>query len=236
MGGPRGTLLRIRRRHGGKQRKRGDRGTDRGHGGAADSACGQRGALPQRHDAVGAAVDLSVDQGAAGARLRAYRDHHAGVPADRLDPAADDRALHRQAPAAVLAAVRDGRDLRRHAGAGGGRRLRHHAAGRGLDRHRQLGVPPRGVARGAARLRRALRLRPVGVPGRRQCRAGDQPAAGGAAGDPQRPALHRLVRARGRDRHRDPEPGRSLVPRPSGAAADRRCGGRRPCRRSGATG
>ena len=110
------------------------------------------------------------------------------------------------------------------------------AAGRGPDRHRQLGVPPRGVARGAARRRRALRLRPVGVPGRRQCRAGDQPAAGGAAGDPQRPALHRLVRARGRDRHRDPEPGRSLVPRPSGAARGPAARRSPPCRRSGATG
>ncbi len=37
---------------------------------------------------------------------------------------------------------------------------------------------------------------------------------------PERPALHRLVRARGLDRHRDPEPGRALVPRPSGAATD----------------
>ena len=127
-------------------------------------------------------------------------------------------------------------DLRRHAAAGGGRRLRRRAAGRGPDRHRQLGVPPRGVARGAARRRRALRLRPVGVPGRRQCRAGDQPAARGAAGDPQRPALHRLVRARGRDRHRDP-----LAGSVSGTATIWRCRGpavRRspPCRRSGAAG
>ena len=57
----------------------------------------------------------------------------------------------------------------------------HDAAGGGLIGVGSLGVPSRGVARGAAGLRRPLRLRAVAVPGRRQCRAGDRPAAGGAA-------------------------------------------------------
>ena len=55
-------------------------------------------------------------------------------------------------------------------------RLRHHAAGGGPDRHRQLGLPPRGVARRPARLGRPLRLRAVAcsrsaaTPGRRSAR------------------------------------------------------------------
>ena len=45
------------------------------------------------------------------------------------------------------------------------------------DRHGIVGVPPRVLAGGAARLGRAARPRPVGVPGRRQFRHGDRAAA-----------------------------------------------------------
>ena len=58
--------------------------------------------------------------------------------------------------------------------AGHGRRLRARAGGGGADRGRQLGVPSRGLARGAAGLGRTVRLRAVAVPGRRQCRPGDR--------------------------------------------------------------
>ena len=191
----------------------------------ADPARGQRRPSPQRHDAVGAAVDLSPDQGAAAARLRPHWHHHAGVPADRLGAAADHRPLHRQASAAVLVALRHGLDLLRDAGPGLRRRLCHGAGGGRPDRRRQLGVPSRGLARGPARVGRPLRLRPVAVPGRRQCRPGDRPAARGPGRDPQRPGACRLVRFRSRDRHRDPVAGGRLVP-PASRRAPR-------CRRRG---
>ena len=81
-----------------------------------------------------------------------------------------------------------------------------------------------------------VRLRPVAVPGRRQCRPGDRAVAGGAGGDPQRPGLCRLVRAGGGDRHRDPVAGGRLVPGASGGAARRRVRSCRACRRWRATG
>ena len=68
--------------------------------------------------------------------------------------------------------------------------------GGGAGRHRLVGVPPRGVARGAAGVRRAARVRPVAVPGRRQRRHGARAAAGGVHRRAARAGEHRLVLAR----------------------------------------
>ena len=59
-----------------------------------------------------------------------------------------------------------------------------------------LGVPSGGIARGAHGQRRPLWLRAVAVPGRRQHRLGDRPAAGGVHRGAARPAQHCLVLGR----------------------------------------
>ena len=63
-----------------------------------------------------------------------------------------------------------------------------------LRRHRLVDLPPGVVARRPDGLRRASRLRPVVLPGRRQRRVGDGPAARGLHRPAARPGQHRLVR------------------------------------------
>ena len=102
------------------------------------------------------------------------------------------------------------------AGAAGVRaELRNRAAGGRLRGHRLVDLPSGIVARRAPGLGRPARLRAVGVPGRRQHRHGDRPAAGGGRHRAVRPAQRRLVRAGGAAGHRPAGAGQPLVCRAS---------------------
>ena len=56
----------------GNKPERGGRGADGGHDGAANSTCGQCGALPQRHDAVAVAVDYRNSPGTPTGKKHAF--------------------------------------------------------------------------------------------------------------------------------------------------------------------
>ena len=99
----------------------------------------------------------------------------------------------------------------------------------GADRHGLLGVPSRGLARGAHGGGRPLRPGAVAVPGRRQSRLGLGPAAGGVHRRAARPAKPAVFLRRGADRHGRAVPGRQLVPRAPPATA-------KPAARKGAAG
>ena len=111
----------------------------------------------------------------------------------RLAAAAGGRALYRQAADVPALDLRHGREppRPRHP------RLRHAllgAAGRGgLDRRRVVDLPSRQQPCRAHRLGRALRLRAVVLPGRRQHRLGARAAARGLRGAAVRAVEHRLV-------------------------------------------
>ena len=75
-------------------------------------------------------------------------------------------------------------------------------AAAGADRHRVVGVPSRVLAHRTPRLGRTARIRAVALSGRRQCRIGDGPAAGGLHRVAARTAQPRVVLRRAVRGHR----------------------------------
>ena len=150
-------------------------------------------AFPQRHYAVADCFGLSDPERQLRAGLRADRHDHAGVPVYRLAAAAGGRTFHRPEGAAVFAGDRHGLYVLRTAAAERCASIRDHSVAALAGRPWIGGVSSGVGADRAACLGRALRLRAIGVSGRRQFRHVDGAAAGGADRGAVRPAQHRLV-------------------------------------------
>ena len=162
------------------------------------------------------------------ADFRPGRPDHPGLPVHGLDAAAGRRPVHRQAAPALFPDGRHGLHPGRPADDVARAQLSADPARRGADRHGLVGVPSRGLARGAHGRGRPLRPRPVAVPGRRQYRLGRGPAAGRLHRRAARPDQHGLVLRRGADRHVRAVPGRRLVRARARAARSRRRARPRP--------
>ena len=186
----------------------------------------------ERHDAVAGAGALSHPQGLLRPELRPGRPDHAGFPVHGLDAAAAGRPLHRQEAPALFPDGRHGLHPGRPADDVAGQLLSPDPVRRGPDRHGLLGVPSRGLARGAHGGRRSLRPGAVAVPGRRQHGLGGRAAARRLHRRAARPAEHRVVLRRRPDRHVRAVPGRRLVQAAARARKSPRCAARpRPPRR-----
>ena len=172
----------------------------------------QRFALPQRHHAVADPVGVSDPEGELCARLRADRTDHAGVPVHSVAAAAGGRPSHRPQGAAVFARHRHGLHVLRPAAAQRRAELSRHPDRGGAGRIWFGGVPSGIGADRAAGFGRALRLRAVGVSGRRQFGLRDGSGAGGLDRGAVRAAQHRLVFPDRISGNRDPVADRALVP------------------------
>ena len=130
-----------------------------------------------------------------GAELRPGRPDHARLPVHRLDAAAAGRPLHRQKPQPYSLTVGMGFTLVGLLLMSRADVVSHDPARRRADRHGLVGVPSRGLARGAHGGGRTLWSRPVAVPGRRQHRLGRRAVARRLHRRAARPAQHRVVLA-----------------------------------------
>ncbi len=166
---------------------------------------------PERPDPVASAGDLSPSQTDLSAGFRPDRTDHADVPVHRLVAPAPRGLFHRQAAATVFAGHRDGLHADRSAHLIAGLVLRAAPAGGRARRHGVVSVPSGIVAGRPHGLRRPTRLRPIVLPGRRQCRHGHRAAARRLHRRAFRTAEHRVVFRGGASGDGGAVPGRALV-------------------------
>ena len=173
--------------------------------------CHQHLAPDQRHDAVADPGDVPHSQGRFPSEFWPDRADHAHVPAHRLAAAAADRAVHRQAAAAVFPAPGHVFDPVRADAAGFCLELRHRAGSGRAGGHGIGHLPSRILAHCAPGFRRPARAGAIGVPGRWQYRQRSGPADRRGGGGALRPAQCCLVRPGGPAGHCAVAAGEPLV-------------------------
>ena len=207
-------LVEYRRRHTPNTRRTRDSSVTGRHARhrAGHPGCHQRLSRPQRSDAVGVAGGLPHPQGRVSSGLRPDRPHHLCQPGDRVVAAAGRWRLHRQAPETLFVAHGNGVHAGRAAPAVCGADLRCNPYRRRHGRHRLVNISPRVVESRPSGVRWAARLRAVALPGWRQYRIINRPAARRLHRAAVRPAQHRVVRRRGVVGDGDSDARQRLVP------------------------